>query len=91
MLRRARVLDSPLGASAPARRRYVNQIASRYNAKVWITEFSCPQPSGGLAGQITYMRQVLSFMDSSPVVERCAAARLRTQAPHTWLLLQWRH
>lgn len=52
--------------------RYVNEINQRYGLKVWITEFSCPQPNGGLSGQISFMRSALSFMDNSPAVERCA-------------------
>jgi len=68
---------------ARARRgaRYINEINQNYGQKVWITEWACPQPSGGLSGQVSFMRQALAVMDGNPAVERRAPAALPSLAP----------
>lgn len=57
--------------------RYVNEINQKYGVKVWITEMACSQPNGGVAGQVSYMRQAMSVLDNNPAVERCGPAAPR--------------
>lgn len=52
-------------------RRFMAQMAQKYQRPIWLTEFAC-----GLAGSIQILTQVmksmLTMLDNQPMVARCA-------------------
>ena len=55
-------------------RRFMAQMAQKYQRPIWLTEFAC-----GLAGSIQILTQVmksmLTMLDNQPMVARCAQSQ----------------
>ncbi len=52
------------------RRRYLNDINTRYGRRIWLTELACPNPNGTLARQLKYARGAFKVLDENDYVER---------------------
>ena len=52
--------------------RYLNDVHSRYNKPVWLSEFSCPNQNGTLARQLKYARAAFKVLDEDNNTERSA-------------------
>ncbi len=51
--------------------RYLNDIWSRYERPIWLTELACPNENGTLSRQVSFMRNALKLLDEDDSVERC--------------------
>lgn len=67
-------------------RRFMAQMAQKYQRPIWLTEFAC-----GLAGSIQILTQVMESMmtmlDNQPMVARCAQLTTHPDVrAHIWWL-----
>jgi hypothetical protein len=62
-----------------AARRFMVQVAQKYNRPIWLTELACPQ-AGKPAAALAEMRALLTMLDQQPRVARRARPTCASQA-----------
>ena len=54
---------------------YLNDVYTKYQRPIWLTEWACPNEKGTLSTQIRYLRNALKVLDDHSAVDRRGALR----------------
>lgn len=57
----------------------------KYNKPIWLTEFACPAAGQPDSFEISYMKQILNYLDNEPAIERYAWFGTRIDPDDGWL------
>eukprot|EP01111_Echinosteliopsis_oligospora_P007614 TRINITY_DN2284_c0_g1_i1.p1 TRINITY_DN2284_c0_g1~~TRINITY_DN2284_c0_g1_i1.p1 ORF type:complete len:442 (+),score=131.78 TRINITY_DN2284_c0_g1_i1:38-1363(+) len=57
----------------------------KYNKPIWLTEFACPAANQPVSVEISFMKEVLEFLESEPFVERYSWFGTRLPPDDGWL------
>jgi len=63
---------------------FINSL-KKYNKPIWLTEFACPAAGQPDSFELTFMKQILNYLDNEPIIERYAWFGTRIDPDDGWL------